>query len=199
MIKSNSQAGQDIFAYYINNYNNNGFFLDLGCNEPFAGNNTALLESKGWSGILIDYNLNLVNMCRNQRRNTVLLADLKNENLSSILDNNQAPNIIDYISMDLDFDIALDSIKTFDFTKRKIKCMTFEHDFYSTKSSMKDESRKFLQSVGLTIVCKDVQVFRGSSFEDWYIDSNLVDKNIYEHILSDNLYYSEIIEKINLK
>jgi hypothetical protein len=77
--------------------------------------------------------------------------------------------------------------------------MTFEHDFYSTKSSMKDESRKFLQSVGLTIVCKDVQVFRGSSFEDWYIDSNLVDKNIYEHILSDNLYYSEIIEKINLK
>lgn len=197
MIISNSQAGQDIFAFYINSFRKTGYFLDLGCNEPFAGNNTALLESNGWEGILVDYNSTLVDLCKQNRKNKVILADLKNESLTKILDDNNSPEIIDYVSMDLDFDIALNSIKTFDFTKRKIKCMTFEHDFYSTKSPMKQDSRKYLESVGLTIICKDVQVFPGSSFEDWYIDVNLVDKNIYNKIVCDNLYFKEILEKIN--
>ena len=48
-----SKEGQDRFAHIL--IGNKGKFLDLGCNHPYAGNNTAALEQLGWSGIVVDY------------------------------------------------------------------------------------------------------------------------------------------------
>ena len=42
--KTYSQAGQDLFVMNILNYIKNGYFIDIGCNDPDIGNNTRLLE-----------------------------------------------------------------------------------------------------------------------------------------------------------
>lgn len=198
MIVSNSQAAQDIFALYINKFKRKGFFLDIGCGKPFSNNNTALLESIGWSGVLIDYDEKLINICKEKRKSKTVLADLSKENLNTILNKNKVPKIIDYVSVDLDSYLTLDCIKKINFKRRKIRCMTFEHDYYLNKDSMRDESRNFLESVGLKIICKDVKISRYSNFEDWYVDPYLVDENIYNEIIYDNVHYSKIFTKIKL-
>jgi hypothetical protein len=194
--KSNSQAMQDIFALYINKFRNFGYFVDLGCNEPINGNNSAILEQIGWSGILVDYMDHLVSKCSTYRKNKVICADLKSKNLTELLDENNAPEIIDYLSMDLDHGAAFPSISTFDFAKRKIRCMTFEHDSYADGPEMAEKSRKFLTEAGLKIICKNVTVLNGKAFEDWYVDPALVEENIYKRILSENIEFNEIIAKI---
>lgn len=195
-MKSLSQAGQDIFAQYINKNVQRGFFLDLGCNEPFKYNNTALLEDNNWTGILVDYMPELISICSSHRKSKCICADLKVTSLTDILDNNNSPQIIDYISMDLDYDVALNSIKTLDVSKYIIRSLTFEHDYYCTKSTMMEESRDYLESIGLKIVCKNVNIFDNSPFEDWYINPDLVSENVYNPIICENLHYINIVNKI---
>jgi hypothetical protein len=194
--KSNSQALQDVFALYINNFNSIGYFVDLGSNEPFAGNNSALLELHGWEGIMVDYVDYLVLKCSTERKNKSIQANLVSKNLTELLDENNCPEIIDYLSMDLDYGAAIKSIKTFDFNKRKIKCMTFEHDAYADGPEMAEESRNFLTNMGLKIICKDVTVLDGKAFEDWYINPDLVNKEIYEKIICENIEFNKIFSKL---
>lgn len=53
--KGYSQAGQDSLIYerFFKGVHN-GIFLDVGANDPKAGNNTLLFEEKGWTGIALD-------------------------------------------------------------------------------------------------------------------------------------------------
>lgn len=44
-----------------------GIFVDVGANHPIKGNQTWLLECKGWSGILIEPNPDLCQLLREQR------------------------------------------------------------------------------------------------------------------------------------
>lgn len=187
-----SQASQDLFALYINNFKEDGYFLDLGCNQPFEGNNSALLESLGWKGILIDYQQFFVDFCLSKRKNKVLNADLIQTNITDILIENNAPNIIDYVSIDLDNHAALSCIQNLNFDKFKIKCMTFEHDAYSLGDEMRSISREFLLSKGLKIICKDVTIYNGKQFEDWYVDPELVEKDIYLPIMCENTEFNKI-------
>jgi len=190
--KSYSQAYQDWFALYMNEFKTDGYFLDLGCNQPFEGNNSALLESLGWKGILIDYQKSFVDLCSSQRKNKVLNIDLVQTNITDLLIENDAPNVIDYISIDLDNNAALSCIKNLNFDKFTIKCITFEHDAYALGDEMRKASREFLLSKGLIIACKDVTIFNGKQFEDWYVNPDLVDENIYKPIICENIEYDNI-------
>lgn len=49
-----SQAGQDRFVLAMLSDDHLGTFVDVGCQWPFAINNTALLEELGWRGIALD-------------------------------------------------------------------------------------------------------------------------------------------------
>lgn len=194
--KSLSQARQDLYALYINNFNTNGYFIDLGSNEPFIGNNSALLESIGWKGFMVDYNQGLVDKCNNHRKNPATCEDLNTTSVASLLQKFESPQIIDYLSMDLDDNAALPSIKTFDFNKYKIKCMTFEHDSYLRGNEMRDASREFLQKQGLTIVCHDVCIFGGKPFEDWYVNPELVPFEIWGQIICEKIEFNQIFNKL---
>lgn len=195
-MNSYSQASQDIFAIYINQFKTNGYFVDLGCNEPFLGSNSATLEEMGWTGILVDYQQSLVDKCNSIRKNKAICADLVKTNITDILIENNSPEIIDFLSMDLDDEAALPCIKNFNFNKYKIKCMTFEHDEYLRGNSMKNASREFLEQNGLVPVCKDVTIFGGKSFEDWYVNPELVSEEIYKKIECQHVEHSDIIKKI---
>lgn len=192
---SYSQAQQDLFAFYVNRFARSGYFLDLGCSRPFIDNSSAVLESLGWRGLLIDCNQKHIDSCLLERRSLAIRSDLSKSSLSDIMKDYSSPEVIDYVSMDLDDCAALPSIKTFDFSKHKIKCMTFEHDSYLRGNSMRDESRVFLNNKGLIPICRDVCISKGNSFEDWYVNPNLISKDVYSKIECDGLEFFQISMK----
>lgn len=54
-VESFSQAGQDAFIYHmVFGGKSDGFFLDIGGNDPVKINNTYLLEQKGWKGMAFE-------------------------------------------------------------------------------------------------------------------------------------------------
>lgn len=190
---------QDLFAIYINEYKSGGYFLDLGCNDPIAGNNSFILERMDWKGILVDSSNQFVENCKKQRKNICICADLTNIKLSDIMIQYECPEIIDYISLDLDNCAALPCIKSFDFNKHKIRCITFEHDAYSQHTdgkTMRTQSREFLKSKGLKRICSDVCVFNGKPFEDWYINPELVSEDIYKPLECSNVEWNTVFNRI---
>ena len=62
-----SFSGVDVIIENIFRNNNNGFYIDVGCQHPIKNNNTYHLYKKGWLGINIDLvvdNINLFNAAR---------------------------------------------------------------------------------------------------------------------------------------
>lgn len=179
---SMSQAHQDFFGLYINQFKQGGYFVDLGCNEPFLINNTALME-RGflWNGVLLDKEPHLINLCQQHRRNRALCCDLMAENVQNILEDCYAPQILDYVSLDLDGDVSIKTLKDFDFQKYQVRCITFEHDAYLLGDKVKSESRAYMQEKGMELVCQDV-TYNGGAFEDWYVNPNLVPRVVFEKI-----------------
>ena len=79
--------------------------------------------------------------------------------LEKLLDFYNAPNTIDYMSIDTEGS-ELDIIQNFDFKKRKIKIITIEHNYHRNREKI----FKILTSNGYKRVHKDL-----SKFDDWYI------------------------------
>ena len=62
-----SFSGVDVIIENIFRDNDNGLYIDVGCQHPIKNNNTYLLNKKGWSGINIDLdkdNIDLFNFSR---------------------------------------------------------------------------------------------------------------------------------------
>lgn len=190
---SKSQAHQDIFALLANNFKIGGYFIDLGSNEPIVCNNTYILESIfSWNGLLVDFVPFLVEQCRQQRKAKALQADLNLISPTSLLDDYFSPQIIDYLSLDLDNDATEIALKNFNFQKYHVRCLTFEHDSYLRGDNLKNLSREILSKVGMRLVCSDVK-FNGSTFEDWYVDSEIFESSEYiNKIICDKKEHSEI-------
>jgi FkbM family methyltransferase len=55
-----SQLGEDIILLNMLGNKSNGFYVDIGCNEPVSYNNTFYFYLRGWSGINIDANESLI-------------------------------------------------------------------------------------------------------------------------------------------
>ena len=51
-----SQNGEDILIRHYLKSINNGYYLDLGCYDPFHLSNTAILWVEGWTGVNVDAN-----------------------------------------------------------------------------------------------------------------------------------------------
>ena len=88
---SYSQYGEDLLINRIFKKKKKGVYVDVGCNRPIVGNNTIKLYLKGWSGINIDGNENLI-----KKFNIIRRRDI---NICSIVSNNKSRTIF-YISDD---------------------------------------------------------------------------------------------------
>ena len=51
-----SQCGEDIILDYLQHHRENGFYVDVGANDPRIFSNTYYFYKKGWSGLVIDPN-----------------------------------------------------------------------------------------------------------------------------------------------
>lgn len=195
-IKNYSQAGQDLFAYYINQEKNNGYFLDIGCQDPIEINNTFLLEEKGWRGLLFDIDHKCIQKCKKIRKSIAIETDLTKDDISEFFKLHNTPKLIDYISIDIDS--ATESfIKTFPFDEYRFKVMTFEHDLWMVGDKLQLYSRELFKNLGYVPVCLNVMNGIKNPYEDWWINPEFVDEKIYNKLICENTNYEEIIEKID--
>jgi FkbM family methyltransferase len=71
--KSYSQGNEDLVIAKILNYKSNGFFIDVGANDPIRLNNTYLFYKNGWQGISAEPIPSLAKKIRSVRSTDIVL------------------------------------------------------------------------------------------------------------------------------
>lgn len=187
--RSYSQVFQDMFILSMLNGKRGGKYLEIGSSKPFYGNNTALLEMEfDWTGIGLEYKQEFVDEYRSNRKNPVLLADATKVNYRKILKDLAPDGVVDYLQLDCEpskttFDILL----MMPFEKYKFGVITYEHDHYvDITRSYRYKSRKYLETMGYELVVSDVSPDGISTFEDWWVHPDLIDRSIIEKMKDIN-------------
>jgi FkbM family methyltransferase len=77
---SYAQTGEDIIIASYVDPNCVGFYVDVGCHHPIRGSNTLSLYSRGWRGVVVDGNRELIEIFKCVRpRDTAICAIVSNE------------------------------------------------------------------------------------------------------------------------
>jgi hypothetical protein len=203
-MKSNSQAGQDLFVLSCLNYKRNGTFLEIGSNDAISINNSYLLEKDyGWTGIMVEYEPRFLSSYKIHRpKSTHVIADATKIDYTSY--RKSLPQNVDYLQIDLEVENAstiatLRKVRDELMDTHRFATVTFEHDiyrgdFYNTRA----ESRSIFDSKGYVRVFSDVKN-KNSAFEDWYVHPDLVDMAYINTIQTDSsLEYTELIKRFRV-
>jgi len=163
---------QDKFVAETFKYKKDGTFLDIGCNDYKYRNNTYFLEKNlNWLGIGIDTRKDHKDDWEKNRISKFIAGNATTLDFKKILDENNMPQIIDYLSIDTEpsstsFKCLLNVFKSgYDFN-----VITFETDEYNTKpeDSVQEVSRFFLKSKGFVLI-KEV-----NNQDDFYIHQRML-------------------------
>src|SRR5208337_1406015 len=128
--------------FFNNEYK--GTFVDVGCWMPDKINNTIMLEEHGWSGISLD----IVDMSNEWkiRKTPFICANALTCNYKKIFNEQQIPNVIDYLSLDVEgngdrYNVL---VKIFE-SESDFKIITIEHDAYrGYEKTERERQREFL-------------------------------------------------------
>jgi hypothetical protein len=164
-----SQIGQDEFVCTFLKNKKNGSFLDIGCRDYKIISNTYHLESElNWNGIGIDINCSYQKNWVKYRKSIFICADALNLNYKKVLEENNMPKIIDYLSIDLEPPVlALQALKKIFETDYSFNVVTFETDYYRQRNT-RDKSRDLLKKAGF------IWVREVKAQDDFYIHSRLL-------------------------
>jgi hypothetical protein len=113
---------------------------------------------------------------------------------SLILSENFDSDIIDYLQLDIEPPKnTFDAMLSIPFEKYKFRVITYEHDHYvDLTKSYREKSRRYLSSLGYTLVVNDVSPSGECSFEDWWVMEDLVDFAMLERMRSHAKEMNEI-------
>ena len=180
--KNYSQCYQDMFVLSMLDGKKNGEYLEIGSADPYYGNNTALLEELGWTGLSLDIDEVFVNKFKEQRKNTVELCDARNYDYSNLI------GVIDYLQIDCDpASVTFDILTTIPFDKCDFKVITYEHDHYvDPKSKYRELSRLFLNSKGYKLVVRNIAPNDTACYEDWYVHPKYIKPSILDAMLDES-------------
>lgn len=174
-----SEAYQDMFVLCATNGKTDGSYLEIGAGDPFYGNNTALLEMLGWRGVSIDLNPRFADAHNTSRRNRCANQDAIQTNYTMFADQNNLPEIIDYLQVDCDPAIvSFEVLKQVLQSNRRFRVVTFEHDHYMEHNSIREDARKLMEIHGYKLIVDNIAPDSDRAFEDWYIHPELVDSDI---------------------
>lgn len=183
--KNYAQTYQDLFVLSVLDGKTNGFYLEIGCNDPYYNNNTKLLEEFNWKGISIDIDKESIEKFKQDRSNIAICANALTIDYDDLLEQNLMPENIDYLQIDCDPpDISFEILKKIPLDRYKFAVITFEHDYY-WYPEIRDLSREYLESKGYHLLVNDVAFAENSSYEDWWVHPELVDQKIIEKMKSD--------------
>lgn len=190
--KSNSQSGQDRFAYEIlvkPDWFTSGTFLDIGCSHPIEKNNTYALEQLGWHGLCVDIREDIRPMF-SVRNSPYGCFDVRTADWNSILPKYgiKIP-MVDYVSLDVD-ECSLDALTQLVTSVIRFRAITIEHDKYRRGDSLRDGMRHMLSCHGYELIFSDVKC-DGLPFEDWWVDPKTVNMKVADKFRRDSMDWKE--------
>lgn len=179
-----SQLGQDKLIDMYLNQKTNGYFLDIGASYAVQFSNSCFFErNRNWKGIAVELDAKYQDDWLKERPNSLFVCtDATICDYQKILDENKAPKIIDYLSVDVDPAIAtLESLYRVFQTSYHFNTITFETDYGSdvecnfTKPSTRDPSREFLRNKDYILI---TEIY--DRVKTWFhVDDFWVHKSIY--------------------
>ncbi len=187
------QANQDKFVVNVLKEKRNGYFLEIGSNDPIKINNTYLLEKKyDWKGIMVEYESSYLPLYKEHRPNSIhIINDARMVDYKSVFESNNMPLSFDYLQIDLEADngSTLQTLEKLDneiFHTYKFATVTFEHDIYRTNfDNTRLKSRYIFEKRGYVRVFEDVHN-DGNPYEDWYVHPDLVDMDYINKLIEVN-------------
>jgi hypothetical protein len=193
-----SQAYQDMFALSMLNGKENGTFLEIGAYDAKFISNTYLLEKEfNWRGVSIDIEPSVKSSFANYSRNSnVIISDALTLDYEKIFEDNNFGKQIDFLQIDIEPQSnTLKCLKKLPLDKYRFSVIAFETDFYDTSVSREDslknreESRKIISSFGYELVVGNVcNVSTEDPFEDWWVDPNVVSREIIDLFKNSSEY-----------
>lgn len=179
-----SQVFQDMFVLQCLNGKTNGTYVEVGSARPFYGNNTALLEKLGWTGIGFEIREDFVNQYNAERRNKVLKQDATTADYNKILKDIAVNGVVDYLQLDIEPpNVTFEALLAIPFDNYKFAVITYEHDYYiDMTGTYRDKSRKYLRSLGYELVVGNVSPTEAAPFEDWWVHPDLVDRETIDRL-----------------
>ena len=118
---------------------------------------------------------------------------------------NDFPNTIDYLSLDVDT-ASLSVLKILPFDEYRFKAITIEHDAYLYGDEYRAEQREVLNGHGYRMVCSNILVpspghqgydgFTPCPFEDWWVHPDEFDSELLDSIQSDMAHPGSVIQKL---
>lgn len=190
--KNFSQSYQDIFILTVLEGKQKGNFVEIGAHDAIFINNTFLLEKMyQWSGVSIDIDPFSKQSYQANRKAKFYLEDALKINYEELFQKNNLPKQIDYLQIDIDPLInSFNCLQKIPFDKYRFSTITFETDYYDTntdqkiKEMVRIESRKILKNNGYELIVSDVESNPNFPFEDWYVDSTIIDVDKYKNIFN---------------
>ena len=187
------QAQQDKFVLTILKEKKNGYFLEIGSNDPININNSYILETKyDWKGIMVEYVSDFLPLYKQHRPNSIhIINDATKVDYKNLFELNQFPSSIDYLQIDLEVNngSTLKTLQKLDdevFDTYNFATVTFEHDIYNCNfDNTRLQSRDIFKRRGYVCVFEDISNER-NPYEDWYIHPNLVDMNYVNKLIEHN-------------
>ena len=179
--KNYSQAFQDMFILAATNGKRNGLYLEIGAQQPFYQNNTAILETEfDWDGISIEILPDLCFQFERERKNKIICEDATKINYLKLLDKFDKGTDFDYLQLDVEpSKITFECLLAIPFEKYRFGIITYEHDHYVDMTiSYRDKSRKYLKLMGYELLVANVSPNDNSPFEDWWYHPDLIDPKI---------------------
>lgn len=188
------QVHQDKFALKILREKRNGYFLEIGSNDPIGGNNTYLLETEyNWKGIMIEHNEIFLPLYKQHRPNSIhVINDASQIDYINLFKIRDVPLEIDYLQIDLEVgdDSTIKTLEKLDaeiFDNYKFATVTFEHDTYAVPEwDTRVRSRNIFKNRGYVCVFEDINI-DNKPFEDWYVHPDLVDMNYVNKLIENNV------------
>jgi hypothetical protein len=169
-----SQIGQDKFVVDTLNSKKQGTFLDIGCHDyKYLSNSHYLEMNLEWRGVGVELDCSYEQNWLLHRPNTKFVcADAITLDYQKVLEENNMPKVIDYLSLDLEppsatYEALLQVFKT-DYLFRVV---TFETDWYRYKDSQAP-SREFFKSKGYVLLQER------NNQDDFYVHQSVLESTV---------------------
>ena len=135
-----SDAGQDQFVANLLKFKRDGFCVDIGSCHSILSNNTYVFQSLGWTSVSVEINSRYNESYGTRLNGTHYNEDALKIDYKKAFAENDFPNTIDYLSLDVDT-ASLSVLKILPFDEYRFKAITIEHDAYLYGDEYRAEQR----------------------------------------------------------
>lgn len=177
-----SKSDQENFVINILKKKKNGYYVELGANDPIEGSNTYYLENMfGWTGVSFEILEKFQKMHEGVRSNPCLLEDARTFDYKKYFEENNFPKQIDFLQIDIDENFnnlgkqtgdkhsSLHGLIQLPLNEYRFTIITYEHEALNDfkKNSERDAQREILNSYGYVLLVRNWH-------DDWWVDPNVI-------------------------